>query len=193
MANSTVAEIQVSQGAVTGAIFWAPLGTPVPTDATTALNAAFHNLGYVSSDGIQPARDISTDNVTDMNGATLRTVQTDFSSAFTATMMQTLNEYLNEAIFGAANVTVTAADATHGKRIAVLDKGRVADQGAMVIETYDGVKRHRRTAEVAQITAVEEGALVGNQIQTFTLTYSIYPGGGGTYSARYNDDGVPTA
>lgn len=194
MANSSVAEMQVSQGAVTGAIFWAPLaGTTIPTDATTALHANFQNLGYVGSDGITPARDVSTDNVTDMNGATLRTVQTDFSKSYSAQLLQTRNQYLNESIFGSANVTVTAADATRGKRITVLDKGRVADQGVLVIETYDGVARQRRVEPVAQVTAVDEGALVGNAVQQFGVTWSCYPDSSGVYEYRYDDNGVTTA
>ena len=35
-----------------GALYWAPLGTPLPTDATTALDNAFINLGYVTEDGL---------------------------------------------------------------------------------------------------------------------------------------------
>ena len=31
-----------------GAVFCAPLGTALPTDATTKLNEAFKNLGYAS-------------------------------------------------------------------------------------------------------------------------------------------------
>jgi hypothetical protein len=190
MANSTVANIEVSQGAVTGAIFWAPPGTALPTDATTALAAAFKNLGYVGADGITPARDVSTDNVTDMNGANLRTIQTDFSKSYSAPMLEVRNEDLARSVFGTANVTITAATTTAGRRIAVVDKGRVADKGVMVIETFDGLAKQRRVLPIAQPTSVEEGALVGTAVQQFTLTWSCYPDSTGAYEYKYDDDGV---
>lgn len=37
---------------VGGAVSVAPLGTVLPTDAKTALNEAFKNLGYISEDGL---------------------------------------------------------------------------------------------------------------------------------------------
>lgn len=195
MANSTVAEIQVSQGAIAGAIFWAPKTATVtlPTDATATLDTDFQNLGYIGEDGITPAREVSTEDVKDMNGANLRTVQTDFSKSYAAPMLQVRNVYLNNAIFGEANVTETPADGTHGKRIEVHDQGRVADRGYLVIETYDGTARDRRVIAEAQITAVEEGPLVGTAVQQFTLTYSAYPDSNGDYEVRYSDDGLVDA
>lgn len=193
MANSTVAEIEVSQGAVTGAIFSAPAGTALPTDATTALASGptgFKNLGYVGSDGISPSRDVSTDNVTDMNGATLRTVQTDFAKSYSAPMLQVRNADLNRAIFGTANVTVTAATTTAGTKTAVVDRGRVSDLGVLVIETFDGLGKQRRVLPQAQVTAVEEGALVGTAVQQFTLTWSCYPDSSGAYEYKYDDNGI---
>lgn len=194
MANNTVAEIAVSRSAVTGAIFWAPEGTALPTDATTVLAGAYQNLGYVGADGITPARDVTTDPVTDMNGDEILQLQTGFSKAYSAPMLQTRNEYLNNAIFGDENVTVTPADATRGKRLTVLDKGVVSPRGVMVIELGDGgTGKERRVCPVARIITAEEGALVGTAVQTFTLTYSLSKDSSGVYDYKYYDDGVPTA
>jgi hypothetical protein len=190
MANNTVAEIQVASSAVTGAVFWAPSATALPTNTTTALNVAYKNLGYVGEDGISPNREVSVDEVKDMNGTTLRRVQTDFSTGFEATMLQVTNEDLNNIIYGDANVTVTAAGASVGRIIAIMDKGLVGTMGVIVVETIDGLAKERRVYPVAQVTSMEEGPLVGSAVRQYTITVSAYPDTSGNSLYLYNNDGV---
>lgn len=44
--------VTVSKPKVGGAVWRAPLGTTLPTDATSALDNAFKSLGYISEDGM---------------------------------------------------------------------------------------------------------------------------------------------
>lgn len=48
---------------VGGAVFTAITGSTLPTDATTALDAAFKSLGYCSEDGVTNSSGISTENI----------------------------------------------------------------------------------------------------------------------------------
>ena len=189
MANSTVSEIQVSQSTISGAVLRAPSGTPLPSDASTALNAAFKNLGHIGQEGITWARDVATEDVKDMNGATLRTVQTDFSKSFTAPFLQSRNEDLLNAIFGDANVAVTAATVSSGRIVTFSDQGRVSEQAPIVIETVDGDAVKRTLVSFSQVTQVEEGPWVGSAVQQFTVTFSAYPDESGNYSTTWDDDG----
>jgi hypothetical protein len=165
MANSTVSEIQVSQSTIAGAVFRAPSGSTLPSNATTALNAAFKNLGHIGQEGITWAREVATEDVKDMN------------------------EDLLNAIFGDANVTVTAATVSSGRIVTFSDKGRVSEQAPIVIETVDGDSVKRTLVPVCQVTQVEEGPWVGSAVQQFTVTFSAYPDSSGNYSTTWDDDG----
>ena len=57
----------------TGAIWVAPVGSTLPTDATTALDAAFKCLGYASEDGVTNANSPDTDTVKAWGGDTVLT------------------------------------------------------------------------------------------------------------------------
>ena len=58
-----VKNVTAAKPKVGGAVYSAPLGTTLPTDATTALNVAFKALGYISEDGLKNKNSPSSENV----------------------------------------------------------------------------------------------------------------------------------
>ena len=46
--KNNASNVTAAKPKIGGAIYMAPTGTELPTDAETALNAAFVNLGFVS-------------------------------------------------------------------------------------------------------------------------------------------------
>jgi hypothetical protein len=60
MAN-TATNVTVGKPNVSGAVYRAPIGTTLPTDATTALDPAFVSLGYVSEDGLSNNNELSVE------------------------------------------------------------------------------------------------------------------------------------
>jgi hypothetical protein len=190
MANPTNAEISASRAVAIGALAWAPLATALPTDAVTALAAAYKGLGYIGTGGITRPRDITVDDQKDMNGDTVYSLQTDFSRTYQAELLQNENVDIKKMIFGSANVVITAKTATTGARISVADKGTPALHGVLVATTFDGLKSHREVVGDAQPVAVEQGPLVGTAIRSYTVTWKVFRDSSGTWVNEYDDDGV---
>lgn len=90
----------------TGALFYAPLGTTLPTNATSELNpATFKNLGFISEDGLVNGTETDTENVTEWGGAEVLSGQTSFAEMFTFNMIEQ-NENSMKLYYGADNVEV---------------------------------------------------------------------------------------
>lgn len=190
MGNPTTAEISASRAVAIGAIAWTNvLTTALPTDAVTALAAAYKGLGYVGTAGILHPRDVGTEDQKDMNGDTVYTMQTDFSRTYQAELLQNENVDIKNMIFGAANVVVTAKNASHGAQIAVADKGLQSAHGILVVTTFDGLKTHREVCPDAQPVTIEQGPLVGTGIRSYTVTWKVFKVGG-VWVNEYDDDGV---
>ena len=101
---------------VTGAIKHAPIGTTLPslssiTKAAVTIDEAFTGDEYVSEDGLTLAPSVSTTDIKDWSGATVRKVLESFDGTLNWTMIST-NEGAMGVAFGAEHVTVSAATAT---------------------------------------------------------------------------------
>ena len=129
----------------TGAVYVAPYGTTVPTSASTNLNAAFKNVGYISEDGL--VNEVSTDveTVKAWGGDTVLTGQSSFEETFTFNAIET-NEEALKLYYGADNVVVSGSEITIKQNSAPLPRMSV------VIETVlTGNRIKRIVIENAQI------------------------------------------
>ncbi|MFM1542054.1 phage tail protein [Helcococcus ovis] len=109
--GNNVKNVTFGKPKVGGAIFTAPLATEAkPTDATTDLDKAFKNLGYVSEDGLVNSNTAETEDISAWGGDTVLTVQTSKPDTFTFTLIEVLNEEVLKVVYGNKNIEGTLED-----------------------------------------------------------------------------------
>jgi hypothetical protein len=137
----------------TGGMYVAPEGSTLPTNTSTALNAAFEEVGYISEDGV--SQSIGED-ITDLkawqNGDVVRKIQTSHDLTYQFTMIETsdvtLDTYYGNYAGGAVQITgeqlphkswvLVVEDGDDVIRVAIPD-GQITERGDVVYQNGDAI------------------------------------------------------
>ena len=161
MANNNVANVTAGKPKIGGAIYRAPIGTTLPTDASTALDAAFENMGFVSEDGVTNSNSMESDELKAWGGDTVLNPQTAKTDTFKYKLIEALNVEVLKYVYGddnvsgtlATGITITANSEDQAEQVIVIEmalkggvikrvvipNGKVTEVGDIVYQDGDAV------------------------------------------------------
>ena len=104
--------VAFAKGGVSGTMYRAPKGTPLPTDATTPLPDVWKSVGYIGEDGLTFGEDTDTTSINEMSGNAVKTMVSSYSETVQFVMIET-NEHSLKERYGDKNVTWDNAKHTY--------------------------------------------------------------------------------
>lgn len=158
---TTAGNVSAGKPKIGGAVFRAASGTTAPTDATTALAAAFKDLGYCSEDGLVNSNSPETTDIKAWGGDTVLTIQEEKPDTFQLTLIEVLNEDVLKAVYGSTNVTGTLSTG-----LTVTANAKEPEEGVWAIDMVlnsNSVKRivipKGKISELGDITYADSDAI----------------------------------
>lgn len=170
MAN-TATNVTVGKPNVSGAVYRAPLGTTLPTDATTALGSAFVSLGYVSEDGLSNNNELSVEATKAWGGNIVLRSLTEMNDEFSLTLIETKNVDVLKAVYGDDNVTVDVSD---NVTVNVIAEDPVEAVWVFELALRGGIAR-RIVIPDGAITSRDEITYNDSDAVGYGITISAYP------------------
>jgi len=177
----TASNVTTGKPKTGGAVFMAPVGTTAPTDAKTALDNAFTDLGFVSEDGVTESVTISTTNIKEWGGGIVLVTQDEKTATLKFKLIEYLNANVQKFVNGDDNVTGTLVAGMH---IAV--NGDEADERILVI---DQIMRNDTPFRIviprAQISEIGEVTYKSNEAVGYDVTVTAIKDDNGDYFHKY--------
>lgn len=171
--SNTAADVRVYADS-TGFVATAPTGTAIPTDATSSLNAAFDELGYIDENGVVESQGTSETKVKAwQGGAIVRTVRTEHSLTYKFTALET----------NAAVLNAFYAQASYDGVVEI--NGDQPDRARWVIHAVDGSDLVRIVVPDGQVTTQGDVNYNADNPTSYEFTIECYPDSSGNKAYKY--------
>ncbi|UXE05160.1 major tail protein [Arthrobacter phage Jamun] len=172
----------------TGPILSAPRGAVLPSGLADPIAPEFKDSGYIGEDGLTLTPERSTEAIKDWSGAIVRQILTEFGTTLAWAHLETNEESLKN-YFGDDNVTVEAATASEGKRIAAKLAGTEMPRKSYLFKIKDGDARVLIVVPDGQVTETGEVSFVKSGAVLWPVTLTTYPDKDGVNVYVFLDDG----
>lgn len=180
--KNSVSNVTTGKPKIGGSVFRAPAGSTLPKDASSELDAAFKNLGYISEDGVTNSASIESKEIKAWGGDTVAQPQTGKTDTFQMTMIESLNVEALKAYFGDDNVTGTGLQTG----ITVKCNAKELEASAWVIDMIaTGNAPHRIVIPNAKPSELEDITYVDNEAAGLGMTLAALPDAEGNTHYEY--------
>lgn len=167
---------------ITGAIYRAPLGTTLPTDATTALSGAFAEMGYISDDGVVNSNTPSTTKIKAWGGQIVLIVTSEKPDTFKLKFIEALNSNVLETVYGEGNVTV---DAVNGTIAVKANAAALNDYVYVIEEALKGGAKKRIVIPCGELSALGDIVYKDDTVIGYDVTLDALPNSPGDNHYEY--------
>ena len=171
MAADSLNIIAATIPATGAAVSAAPLGSTEPTDATSALDGAFIDLGWAGPDGVINSIKRDTTKHYAWGGEVVKVTQDKYTETITVTLLESSAEVL-EAVFGTDNVTGTGA-------VTVEHSSLMLERQMFAFDFIDGDATGRILVREGQITEIGDIKYVHDDLTSYELTIDVFKTGAG--------------
>lgn len=153
---------------ITGHVYAGPVGTPLPTDTTTALNAAFQEVGLITPDALTESLEVTKEILRAWQRPTgVRTITTEINWTWQFQAMES-SPIVLELYYGGGESNVAGGVAT--TNIPVLP---TETEKAWVIEIIDGDVTTRYAIPKGDVTERGETPHRGSEGTVYDLTVAV--------------------
>lgn len=193
--GNTVTNVSAGKPAVTGAIYRATrtANLTIPTSASATLGADYKCMGYISEDGLKNNMSMDTDKVVAWGGDTVLPFEKGKQDEFSFKMLEVLNEDVLKSVFGASNVSVTAATTTAPKSIAINVDSDEQEEAVWVFDMLlRGGNPKRIVVPYGKITEIGEITYKDDEAVGYDVTLLALADSSGNTHYEYINIGSPT-
>lgn len=168
----------------TGLAWFAPTGSTAPTDATTALAAAWKNAGMITDNGLTGKVNTSSKDVKAYGSLQIqRKIITDSSLQFDIAFLET-NQYSQAIYWG---LSLSAISPTVGTGAFNFTFGTYTRQlFAAVFDIIDGTNRLRYYCPSVEVTDRKDFQVGNGQEISWGVTLTAYPNSSGVALQQYD-------